>query len=312
MDPLKVLVLYGGEAATKPRNELLSWLNSPELHTQIGRKIDARKVAEMTAHTDQSINDRVDTMIDWADKGIVLLTPDPRGTSGAPNVVEEFGRWLGRKGGRSLATLRHKEVEVHSNASGLVYIGFENNIIDECGSKLIAFINNPVQPAESQAAQITAPPAQTINSGPTFNISGGVGGDLTAGDKVGGNVYHVSGNLNISNANQLAGNGNPQSATPESNTAPAGSTAQTIRISISQLRAFLTGHYGKRELLGICLDLKIDSDDFDSSKTGLILDLIPYLQRRDRLGELLDKLAKDPDQRLEKQFGIGSNFVIDG
>lgn len=311
MDPLKILVLYGGAAATKPRDELLNWLNSPELHKQIGLKIDARKVAAMTAHTESSINDRVDAMIDWADKGIVLLTPDPRGTSGAPNVVEEFGRWLGRKGGRSLATIRHKDVEVHSNASGLVYIGFENDIVAECGSKLIAFIADPIPATENsqQGQQATPPTSQTINSGTTFNI-GSVGGDLTSGDKIGGNVYHVSGDLNINNASP-ATHGENKAKPAADQSATAAPSGEPVTISVSELRSFLTEKYGKRDLILLCQELKIDPDDFDSSKTGLILDLLPFLQRRDRLSDLLDQLAKDPDERLTKKFGPRENISIE-
>jgi len=56
--------------------------------------------------------------------------------------------------------------------------------------------------------------------------------------------------------------------------------------------------------------LGIDSDDFAASKMGLILDLLPYLQRRDQLNDLLNELSKDSAKRLQKEFGDGNKFII--
>ncbi len=125
MDTVNVLVLYGGEKATVPREMLLSWLNSSDLHSEIKIRVDAQKVAAMVAHMEGSIDQRVEERMNWADKGIFLLTPDERSEYGAPNVLEEFGRWIGQKGRRSMLTLRHEDVKVHSNAQGLVYVSFK-------------------------------------------------------------------------------------------------------------------------------------------------------------------------------------------
>ena len=125
-EALKVLILYGGENASIPRDDLLDWLNSRKLQREIGREVVAKKVAEMTAHMENSIDIRVEKAMDWADKAIILLTHDDRSDYGAPNVLEEFGRWIGQKGRRTAITLRQDGVKVHSNASGLVYVGFKD------------------------------------------------------------------------------------------------------------------------------------------------------------------------------------------
>jgi len=194
MDTVNVLILYGGEAATAPRDMLLNWLNMPEFHAAIGKKVDARKVAEMVAHNEDSIDVRVEKMMEWADKGIFLLTPDTRSDYGAPNVLEEFGRWIGQKGRRTMLTLRHEEVKVHSNASGLVYVGFKSDdeVLTKCRDRIVAFINEVVPPEEAKGEPKFAQEYAQMISG----LSGHSGESINIGD-VGG----VGGSANFSSHN---------------------------------------------------------------------------------------------------------------
>jgi len=90
--------------------------------------IDARVVAEEAPHSEGAVDDRVDAVIDWAEKAIVIITPDPRSEHGAPNVMDEIGRWRGKKGKRSLCILRQDGVPPYSNHAGIVYVGFKDRV----------------------------------------------------------------------------------------------------------------------------------------------------------------------------------------
>ena len=144
MKNLNVIVFYGGDNATSARDELLTWLKNIDVHIQLGLGINARKVSDWPANSGSTVDKRVEEAIEWADKAVLLLTPDPRGESGAPNVLEEFGRWRGKKGGESMIVLRHKDVKPHSNARGLIYVKFHENIIAECSSQIIQFLQDPI------------------------------------------------------------------------------------------------------------------------------------------------------------------------
>lgn len=337
MEPLKILVLYGGKAATIPRDDLIDWLNSAKLHRSIGRKIDARKVAEMTAHMEGSIDQRVEDMMNWADKAIFLLTPDERSEYGAPNVLEEFGRWVGQKGRRSGLTLRHDDVKVHSNASGLVYVGFKTDPVLECRDRLVAFINDRIPPEEFDRAssgsrqQPINQTTTTTTTGPSFNIGGNVGGGITAGDgNIGGegnvvgdgntqnqagrdvltgNVIHHHHYPESSGPPPPAGSANGKSTINEKPAEPESSSPKTI--SVGDFRDFLGNQYSKKELQIACANLGIEFEDFDSGKAGLILDLLGYLRRRNEYGEFIAELAKEP-KRLLAAFGQTKNLTIDG
>lgn len=120
---LRVLVLYGGDAATAPRNELVSWMVEKK-----ALNVEPVLVAWGTAHSEGTVADRVKQEIDLADKAIAIVTKDTRSTHGAPNVVEEIGRWLQAKGGRTLCVIRQEGTQINSNAAGLIYLSFESRI----------------------------------------------------------------------------------------------------------------------------------------------------------------------------------------
>jgi hypothetical protein len=119
---LRVLVLYGGDAATHPRHELLAWLLGPTV------RADARIVAEAPPHTAGTVDDRVGVAMDWADKAIALVTADARSTHGAPNVIDEIARWRERKSPSTLCILRQNDVLGYSNHGGVVYVSFESRV----------------------------------------------------------------------------------------------------------------------------------------------------------------------------------------
>ncbi|MEM9775659.1 MAG: TIR domain-containing protein [Chloroflexota bacterium] len=307
MDPLKILILYGGKAATQPRNELLDWLNSSQTHTEIGRKIDARKVAEMTAHMDRSIDQRVEDMMDWADKAIFLLTTDERSEYGAPNVLEEFGRWIGQKGRRTMMALRQDGVKVHSNASGLVYVAFKDDVVNECRGRLVAFIHDPL-PATPEASAAQEP----RNSGQSINISGGVstGGDLTMGNK--NTTTRADRDVYQGERQEIHhhyyGTSHPQQETAQNQQKdPAGNTSKPAgdskTITMIQLKDFLSAKFNVDELTELCFGLGIDSENFSSSKSLFAMQFVQYLQRRDQFEELINLLAETRGSQLEKAFG---------
>lgn len=119
---LLVLVLYGGDAATNPRNELMAWLSRDSL------SVKATLVAESPPHSEDAVDDRVDHAIAQADKAIALLTPDDRSPYGAPNVIDEIGRWRGARGKATICIVRQESVPVYSNHGGVVYVGFKERV----------------------------------------------------------------------------------------------------------------------------------------------------------------------------------------
>jgi Predicted nucleotide-binding protein containing TIR-like domain len=119
---LRVLVLYGGDAATNPRNELMAWLARDSLN------VKATIVAEGAPHSEGAVDDRVDAAIAQADKAIALLTPDDRSPYGAPNVMDEIGRWRGGRGKKTLCIIRQDGVPPYSNHSGIPYVGFNDRV----------------------------------------------------------------------------------------------------------------------------------------------------------------------------------------
>jgi hypothetical protein len=137
---LRVLVFYGGDAATNPRHELMAFLARDSLN------VKAKLVAEDPPHSKGAVDDRVDEAIAQADKAIALLTPDSRSEYGAPNVMDEIGRWRGAKGKDTICIVRQQGVPVYSNHAGLVFVGFKERVkeafdgireflLDESGKK---------------------------------------------------------------------------------------------------------------------------------------------------------------------------------
>lgn len=118
-----MLILYGGDGATTPRNELVSWMVEKK-----ALNAEPVLVAWGTPHSEGSISDRVKEEIDVADKAIALVTKDVRSEYGAPNVLEEIGRWLQSRGGRTLCVIRQAGTKVNSNATGLIHLSFESRI----------------------------------------------------------------------------------------------------------------------------------------------------------------------------------------
>ncbi len=120
---LRVLVLYGGDGATTPRNELVTWMVEKK-----ALNAEPHLVAWGTPHSESTVAERVKEEIDRADKAIAIVTKDVRSEYGAPNVLEEIGRWLQAKGGRTLCVIRQGGTQVNSNVAGLVYLSFESRI----------------------------------------------------------------------------------------------------------------------------------------------------------------------------------------
>lgn len=126
---LRVLVLYGGEGATHPRNELLAWLG-----TKKSLGVEPFVVADDVPHSEGAVDDRVDDAIRRADKAIAILTSDDRSPFGAPNVIDEIGRWRGSKGKKTLCILRQDGVPPYSNHAGIVYVGFKTRVSEKFDS----------------------------------------------------------------------------------------------------------------------------------------------------------------------------------
>ena len=139
---LRIVIFYGGDAATVPREHILHWLRTPQVGMILGKSVEARKVSDWPATSGHSVDARVSEATEWAHKAIALISPDSRGEHGAPNVLEEIGRWREKKGGDTLTILRHRDVPVHSNQAGLVYIGYTDPtaIVDECREQLLVFL----------------------------------------------------------------------------------------------------------------------------------------------------------------------------
>jgi hypothetical protein len=118
--PLRVLVFHGPDSTYK--FELLAWLRGPDVQA------DARSVGEMPPNTSGSFDERVDSAIAWADKAIALVTSDSRSCSGAPNVIDEIGRWRGTGRSESLAIVSHRSITEYSNLAGIVRIEFHDRV----------------------------------------------------------------------------------------------------------------------------------------------------------------------------------------
>jgi Predicted nucleotide-binding protein containing TIR-like domain len=169
---LRVLVLYGGDAATAPRHELVSWMVEKR-----ALNVEPVLVAWGTAHSDGSVAERVKQEIDLADKAIAIVTKDARSTHGAPNVIEEIGRWLQAKGGRTLCVIRQEGTQINSNASGLIYLSFESRIrevfddlrdflTDDAGAK------DSSPPSGSTAPTVASSSEFTLTSNPNWILLG--------------------------------------------------------------------------------------------------------------------------------------------
>jgi hypothetical protein len=155
---LRVLVLYGGDAATRPRNELISWMVEKK-----ALNVEPVQVAWGTAHSEGSVADRVKKEIDLADKAIAIVTKDTRSTHGAPNISEEIGRWLQAKGGRTLCVIRQEGTQINSNAAGLIYLSFESRI-REVFDDLRDFLADDASAADPSAPSSAAGPTVTPSS----------------------------------------------------------------------------------------------------------------------------------------------------
>lgn len=70
-----------------------------------------------------------------------------------------------------------------------------------------------------------------------------------------------------------------------------------MSVDLKQLRNLLSAHIGLADLKELTFDLGIDYEELaGGSKTIKILELITYLERRGRLGELIGELKdKRPD-----------------
>jgi hypothetical protein len=159
MATLKIILFYGGDKATEPREQLLNWLRTPRVADILGKTIEARKVSDWPASGGHSVFTRVQEAMDWADVALALITPDPRSENGAPNVIDETGRWQERKGGETLAVIRQKGVKAHSNISGLVYVGYESDVVSECREQLLQFL-------QQSSPQLEEPPKFLSNTPP--------------------------------------------------------------------------------------------------------------------------------------------------
>jgi hypothetical protein len=148
----RILVLYGGDEATAARNELLAWLRGPWV------SMDARIVAEAPPNSEGAVDDRVDDAIAWADAAIAILTPDSRSPHGAPNVMDEIGRWRGGRGKATMLLLRRDDVQPYSNHLGLVYVGFKDRVTESFENirHFLMSLPNPPDPDPPGS------PAQTV------------------------------------------------------------------------------------------------------------------------------------------------------
>lgn len=121
LERLRVLVFHGPESTSK--HELLAWLRGADILA------DARTVGEMVPSSDGTVDERVRGAIDWAEKAIAIVSPDPRSPSGAPNVIDEIGRWRGAGRAADLAIVRHRDcADMWSNLAGVVRLEYEDRI----------------------------------------------------------------------------------------------------------------------------------------------------------------------------------------
>ncbi|GEM_PF-6791287 len=162
----RILVFYGGSAGTNQRNELLAWLRRDTMN------LTATIVAEAPPHSQGSIDNRVDEAIRKADKAIAIMTADDRLPHGAPNVMDEIGRWRGKKGGKSICIVRQEGVKPYSNHDGLPYVQFKTRI-KEAFDPIRDFLNAPAEPTTSKrsaaAAKKTTSRASLIVDGNASN-----------------------------------------------------------------------------------------------------------------------------------------------
>jgi hypothetical protein len=166
---IRLVVFFGGDAATDPRNALLAWLRGPYLN------IDARIVDDFPPSTSGSVDDRVDEAIQWADAAIALVTADKRSPHGAPNLMDEIGRWRGGKPKTAICTLRQEGVEPYSNHNGLVYIPFGQRV-EEGFEKIRRFIDSQPAPSggpgsSADAAEVNSPVQVVVKEGQAW-VSG--------------------------------------------------------------------------------------------------------------------------------------------
>lgn len=161
---LRVLVFYGGEGGTIPRQELVTWMASKK-----SLNIEPRFVSWNTPHSAGSIADRVKEEIELADKAIAIVTKDPRSAFGAPNVIEEIGRWIQGKDPRTICVVRQEGTQVNSNVAGLPFVSFEERI-REAFDGLRDFLEDQLEDEFLTAppAKQRAPAALTIDSNPTW------------------------------------------------------------------------------------------------------------------------------------------------
>ncbi|MBV8757082.1 MAG: nucleotide-binding protein [Deltaproteobacteria bacterium] len=155
----RVLVLYGGENATFPRAELCAWLGMTK-----SLNAEPTIVADDVPHSEGSVNDRVTEAIKDADKAIALVTIDARSKFGAPNVIEEIGRWVQGKGARTLCVVRQEGTEINSNMQGAVYLAFRERI-KEAFEGIRKFLEDAPAPTAKPAAPASS---FTLSSSTTF------------------------------------------------------------------------------------------------------------------------------------------------
>jgi hypothetical protein len=118
---MKIVVFHGPDNEAK--HELLAWLRGPDVDA------DARTVVELPPQIIGSVDDRVAGSCAWADKAVALVTPDQRSPSGAPNVIDEIGRWRGAGRQNDLAIVRQTTcTEIWSNLAGVVRIEFSDRV----------------------------------------------------------------------------------------------------------------------------------------------------------------------------------------
>ena len=145
-------------------------------------------------------------------------------------------------------------------------------------------------------------------------VKGNVTGDYVKGNKVEGGDGNVAGRDNVVNYNGPVTiiHGDQHATTAPSGTAPVGSspTPETSEpasgakvLTITDFRPFLMEHYSVSELKGLCFQLNVDPDEFEAGKSNLVIGLLGFMKRRNRLDDLLKELKGDPDDRLGEFFG---------
>jgi hypothetical protein len=155
----RVLVLYGGDNATLPRAELSAWLATTK-----SLNVEPCVVADDVPHSAKSVNERVTEAIDTADKAIALVTIDTRSNYGAPNVLEEIGRWVQGKGSDSLCVVRQQGTEINSNMHGHVFLAFKDRI-KEAFEGIRKFLETP---APSEAKRHATDPSTKFTTSNTY------------------------------------------------------------------------------------------------------------------------------------------------